>query len=189
MTVTIDGTTGVSLVQDGVVTAADLSSTLDLTGKTVTLPAGTGGKVLQVVSTTRDTRYTTTSTSFVDPDSLSLSITPSNTTSKILLQFQGKGGSNNGNSMFVRLEKNGTAIATVSGNDFGQSVLIPVSPDQSRHYHDCSISYLDSPATTSAITYNVAVKSSAGGTVVLNGRITESNIHGISTLTAMEIAG
>jgi hypothetical protein len=39
MAVTIDGTTGVSLVQDGVVTAADLNSTLDLTGKTVTLPA------------------------------------------------------------------------------------------------------------------------------------------------------
>ena len=37
MAVTIDGTTGVSLVQDGVVTAADLASTLDLSSKTVTL--------------------------------------------------------------------------------------------------------------------------------------------------------
>jgi hypothetical protein len=39
MALELNGTTGVSLVQDGVVTAADLSSTLDLTGKTVTLPA------------------------------------------------------------------------------------------------------------------------------------------------------
>ena len=37
MAVVIDGSTGVSLVQDGVVTAADLASTLDLSGKTVTL--------------------------------------------------------------------------------------------------------------------------------------------------------
>jgi len=39
MALELNGTTGVSLVQDGVVTAADLNSTLDLTGKTVTLPA------------------------------------------------------------------------------------------------------------------------------------------------------
>ena len=44
MALELKGTTGVSLVQDGVVTAADLSSTLDLTGKTVTLPSGVGGK-------------------------------------------------------------------------------------------------------------------------------------------------
>jgi hypothetical protein len=37
MALELNGTTGVSLVQDGVVTAADLSSTLDLSGKTVTL--------------------------------------------------------------------------------------------------------------------------------------------------------
>ena len=39
MALVLDGTNGVSLVQDGVVTAADLASTLDLSGKTVTLPA------------------------------------------------------------------------------------------------------------------------------------------------------
>lgn len=52
MALELNGTTGVSLVQDGVVTAADLASTLNLTGKTVTLPAGTtnAGKVLQVVT-------------------------------------------------------------------------------------------------------------------------------------------
>jgi len=40
MALELNGTTGVSLVQDGVVTAADLSSTLDLSGKTVTLSTG-----------------------------------------------------------------------------------------------------------------------------------------------------
>ena len=38
MALELNGTTGVSLVQDGVVTAADLSSTLDLSSKTMTLP-------------------------------------------------------------------------------------------------------------------------------------------------------
>ena len=47
MALELNGTTGVSLVQDGVVTAADLASTLDLTGKTVTLQG-------QIISIHRD---------------------------------------------------------------------------------------------------------------------------------------
>ena len=46
MALELNGTTGVSLVQDGVVTAADLNSTLDLTGKTVTLPAASSAMTL-----------------------------------------------------------------------------------------------------------------------------------------------
>jgi len=64
MAVTIDGTTGVSLIQDGVVQTADLASTLDLSGKTVTyglassdLPSGTA---IQVVNSASGTNYNTT---------------------------------------------------------------------------------------------------------------------------------
>ena len=46
MAVEINGTTGVSLIQDGAVTAADLSSTLDLSSKTLTLPAESSAMVL-----------------------------------------------------------------------------------------------------------------------------------------------
>jgi len=49
MAVVIDGSTGVSLVQDGVVTAADLASTLDLSTKTLTLPAENQSS-MQVIS-------------------------------------------------------------------------------------------------------------------------------------------
>jgi len=45
MALELNGTTGVSLVQDGVVTAADLSSTLDLSSKTLTLPTDSGNWV------------------------------------------------------------------------------------------------------------------------------------------------
>jgi len=64
MAVTIDGTTGVSLIQDGVVQTADLASTLDLSGKTVTyglassdLPSGTA---IQVVNSASGTNYNAT---------------------------------------------------------------------------------------------------------------------------------
>ena len=60
MAITINGTgsiTGLTAggLPDGSVVAADLASSLDLTGKTVTLPSGTGGKILQVKTTQYDT--------------------------------------------------------------------------------------------------------------------------------------
>ena len=92
--------------------------------------------------------------------------------------------------MNVRLEKDGTGINLASGQTFGEQVNIPVSPDQNRHYHSASMMYLDSPATTSAITYRVALASSGGGQVTLNTRqIVPSTAIGTSTITVMEIAG
>jgi hypothetical protein len=65
MAVEINGTTGVSLVQDGVVTAADLSSTLDLTGKTITLPAANSpGLTLVTSGTCADTQTLTVDNCF-----------------------------------------------------------------------------------------------------------------------------
>ena len=56
MAITINGTgtiTGISAggLPDNCVTADDLASTLDLSSNTVTLPSGTGGKILQIVQT------------------------------------------------------------------------------------------------------------------------------------------
>ena len=55
MAITINGTgsiTGLTAggLPDGSVTAADIETSLDLTGKTVTLPSGTGGKIIKVTS-------------------------------------------------------------------------------------------------------------------------------------------
>jgi len=76
---------------DGSVTADDIASTLDLSGKTVTLPAGTGGKVLQVATwqTIIGSNFSTSSNSFVDPGFASLDITPVASNSKILVTYSG----------------------------------------------------------------------------------------------------
>ena len=88
MALELNGTTGVSLVQDGVVTAADLSSTLDLSGKTVTLPAGVGGKVLQVqyLQSSNVSEISTTSNTLT-ASGLQLSITPTATNNKIVVRL------------------------------------------------------------------------------------------------------
>ena len=168
-------------------TSGDNANTITVgSGQTLYAP----GHVLQVVSSTRDTAYSTTSTSYVSPDGLSVSITPSSTSSKILVMFQGKGGSATGNGLNLRLERDGTGINLASGQTYGQQVNIPVSPDQNRHYHSADLTYLDSPASTSSITYRLALASSNGGQVTLNTRqlISSTNL-GTSTITVMEIAG
>jgi hypothetical protein len=67
---------------DGSVTADDIASTLDLSGKTVTLPAGTGGKLLQVVHVDPADGFLFSSTTIKVMDA---SITTTATNSKILI--------------------------------------------------------------------------------------------------------
>ena len=71
-------------ITDGIISVAKLSSTLDLSSNTVTLPSGVGGKVLQVVNQEEQTSYVSNSSSASDTG-IGLSITPSATNSKILL--------------------------------------------------------------------------------------------------------
>ena len=93
MAITINGTgsiTGLTAggLPDGSVTAADIETSLDLTGKTVTLPSGTGGKILNVAEVQITSTSTHTSngshTRFAAMDS---TYTTQQTGSKVLVIF------------------------------------------------------------------------------------------------------
>ena len=193
MALELNGTTGVSLVQDGVVTAADLASTLDLTGKTVTLPAGTGGKVLQIVSTTKTDTFTTTSTTFTDVTGLSVSITPSSSSSKILVISHVSNASWY-NQIAIRLVRNSTAISV--GDTAGSRVPVTTTSmtSGSSYFSNVGFMYLDSPSTTSATTYKIQISTTnfAASTVYINRGVDDTvnnNIQrGTSSITVMEIA-
>jgi len=86
MALELNGTTGVSLVQDGVVTAADLASTLDLSGKTVTLASGVGGKILQSVTATTTSEVSLTQDQWTPL--ITTSITPLVSNSTLLFQCE-----------------------------------------------------------------------------------------------------
>ena len=94
MAITINGTgsiTGLTAggLPDGSVTAADIETSLDLTGKTVTLPSGTGGKVLQVQYNSTTSTGTLLHTGNTDtPHSyLTVDITPVSQTSIIYVSY------------------------------------------------------------------------------------------------------
>ena len=170
------------------------------TNRTLTLPDDTGtidrlnraGNVLQVVSATKtDTFSTATTGSFVDVTGLSVSITPSTATNKILV-FYNISGTNNTNQAWFSLFRGATQISVgiaagsrlqVSGGNFYDGNVSSLAQWGS--------TFLDSPATTSATTYKLAVRSGSATTFVNRSHsYSDTTDHGtaVSTITVMEIA-
>ena len=159
MAIVINGSgtiTGISAggLPDGTVTADDLASTLDLSGKTVTLAAGgTGyGKVLQVVSNTFAQRSSTTSTSFV-ASHLTDSITPTSASSKILVLVQSATSTEATNrSEYITLYRNSTNLNVGGDPTVGMGQFWNTAGTLRVPFN---ITWLDSPATTSSVSYTV----------------------------------
>jgi hypothetical protein len=151
---------------------------------TGTLPAANGGSgrtavtgnVLQIVSASTTSSVATTSTSYVDIN-LSLNITPSATSSKIFVTYTGSNETNGtgGNKLSLQMLRDSTQIADATGiGSLGSENGIVISN---------ALSVLDSPSTTSQITYKMQGKSDDGTVMVFN-------INGDkTTITAFEIAG
>ena len=139
------------------------------------------GSVLQVVSNTFSTATTTTSTSY-QASGLTLSITPTSATSKILITgavpYDVYGGTSN--QATLTLYKGATNLMT---NGFA---IIASGGSSEIQAGSMAVNFLDSPATTSSTTYTIyfRVSSTASGTPT--ARIFVDNYTG--TLTAMEIA-
>ena len=168
------GTNGHTLVAD--------SSTA--TGLAWAAPAG--GKVLQVVQTTKLNTFSTNSTSFTDITDLSVSITPASASNKVLV-FAFTNGSTTGSTAMINLVRNSTAIFQPSGSPSLPSVANVTSGSSDRNV-SATISFLDSPSTTSATTYKVQIKMESGTQTVYVNRRADSADHAYtSSIIAMEI--
>lgn len=149
-------------------------------------PAG-GGKVLQVVQATSTTATTVTSTTTYGDLGLSVSITPSSATSKVLIlvsqNIYGYRTSANNTGYAVQIVRDSTAVWTPStGNYMSGYILVGGAPSGTTAvYNTLNMSYLDSPATTSAITYKTQGRASGGGVV---GQESSNS----SSIIVMEIA-
>jgi hypothetical protein len=135
------------------------------------------GVVLQVVQGSYSTDSSTTSATFVDTG-LTVSITPKFSTSKVLVfvnmtQVNKSGSTNAG--MGLNIVRASTQIVQFTD-------VLGISTVTGNNIVSGSVTYLDSPATTSATTYKVQYLANAG-TV----RICQDNMP--SFITLMEIAG
>jgi hypothetical protein len=151
-------------------------------------------KVLQVVSATKNDTFTTASTSYVDITGLSVSITPSSATNKILVLtdiFISNSGTTGDRATFAQLVRGATAISVgaAAGSRIPVSTAI-FMPDESRISMSASTIFLDSPATTSATTYKIQLRAT-GNTATLNrwgdDTDTASYPRAASNITVMEI--
>jgi hypothetical protein len=156
----------------------------------------TAGTVLQVVSATKtDTQSTTTTiqSGGVQITGLTATITPSSASSKILVMAHLSGSGTSGVAqIYFKLYRNSTSIGSApdEGSRVGSVNRI--------YYADANVTtstnfnYLDSPATTSSITYSIYFGPDAS-TGYINRTQNDSNsvIGGrtTSSITVMEIAG
>jgi hypothetical protein len=173
---------------DGSVTADDIASTLDLSGKTVTLPSGTGGKVLQVVGMTPTQQFSTSSTNWTEVTSNS--ITPSSASNNILVQVTGSYGINRTGDQLLFVSKLDrdiggsvteirTAYGAHSNAEYVDAHYRYVNSSNAWMGSHYSLNRLDSPATTSAITYKLYTKNYGSMTAVYMGGL---------VITLLEIA-
>lgn len=148
--------------------------------------AAGGGKVLQVVQTTKLNTFSTNSTSFTDITDLSVSITPASASNKVLV-FAFTNGSTTGSTAMINLVRDSTAIFQPSGSPSLPSVANVTSGSSDRNV-SATISFLDSPSTTSATTYKVQIKMESGTQTVYVNRRADSADHAYtSSIIAMEI--
>jgi hypothetical protein len=163
------------------------------TGNVLTVASGipswaapAGGKVLQVVQTTKLNTFSTNSTSFTDITDLSVSITPASASNKVLV-FAFTNGSTTGSTAMINLVRDSTAIFQPSGSPSLPSVANVTSGSSDRNV-SATISFLDSPSTTSATTYKVQIKMESGTQTVYVNRRADSADHAYtSSIIAMEI--
>ena len=153
--------------------------------------AAGGGKILQVVSTAKTDTFSTSSGSLVDITGLSASITPISATSKIavFISVQYAIAQGTGQAYF-QLVRDSTAIALGDAAGSRSRTTAQGAPFQSYVMANYALQFVDSPSTTSATTYKVQTRVTAG-TNYLNRTLddTDSAVYprGISTITVMEI--
>jgi hypothetical protein len=143
--------------------------------------AAGGGKVLQVVQATYATQKTIASTTLTDTD-LTATITPSASTSKILVML----------SQPFFIERDSQGVEGYAAILRGGTTIVNTTPFGFAYYYQpgtqadligvFAYNYLDSPATTSATTYKTQMRINATS---LNGQVTANTFS--STLILMEI--
>jgi len=170
---------------DRTLTLPDNTGTILTNATTAGFPAGS---VLQVVSATYSTETTSTSTSYSD-SGLSASITPSSASSKILILTQQPG--------YIQ-DNSDSAAENASAALLRDSTIISESSGKSRtrgsasgegSSYSANFCYLDSPNTTSSVTYKTQIKTGtpagADASELITVQVSSSN----SNITLVEIAG
>ena len=179
--------------------ASSGSNNIVLNADGSTTIASGAGKILQVVQAVKTDTFSTTTNTLVDITGLSLSITPSSTSNKILITVSFNHSITTANRWAqFQLVRDSTAIYQGDAADSRTRASIFTSlfdaTGRSTHIMNSNIVYLDSPNTTSATTYKLQGNSQSDNTpyLVINRSKDDDNAsyggRTASSITAMEVA-
>jgi hypothetical protein len=154
--------------------------------------------VVQVKSTAKTDTFSTSSTTMTDVTGLSVAITPTSATNKVLVTFhigQWNTGSDNDLIGFQIVRDStaigiGTSVGSRTATSVGGYVVGEFGGSGGTGGGSYSMTFLDSPATTSATTYKIQARVSAStGYVNRGANDTDSSAfqRAISTITVFEV--
>jgi hypothetical protein len=180
LTTGVTGTLPVANGGTGLTTLGSATQVLRVNSGATALEFGTvatganAGEVIQVLSAVDGSERTTSSTSFVTAsNTLSVTITPSSASNKILILLN-VGAITGSSSSYTTIFRDATNLGDATYGFFNCT--------SGTVNNGASAMFLDSPATTSAITYQAYFKSASG-----SHTINYQNID--STITCLEIKG
>ena len=182
-------------------TEALASDLLNLGMGSVSTAIAGPGRILQVVSTTKTDTFSAsvTSASFSSEiTGLTASITPSSTSSKILVQISvdGSQGANFG-SVALQLQRDGSpvGIGDAAGSRSQMTAQWVSNLNATSDIGNANKTFLDSPGTTASVTYGVKLQNQGSSTLTVHVNRSDSDLdlarkgRSISTITLMEVAG
>ena len=163
------------------------------------LPSGSSGGVIQVVHVNTSSHTYSTSTSYTDITGVTANITPTRSDSKILIQCTLAVSKENNHTFLGRIVRNGSVITGSGGvaeSGHGNQIDGAWWNVRNNIYcaNACAVSYLDSPSSTSAVTYKAQGKTTSASYPFAINRTVSSNDNEYATpafsmITLMEISG
>jgi hypothetical protein len=155
-----------------------------------------GGKIMQVVSTAKTDTFSTTATTFTAVTGLSATITPTSSTSRIFVMvsfFHGQDFNASQIAFDVRRGSSSVFIGDASGSRTSATGTAYHHGNNNFGSYN-SASFVDSPATTSATTYQLFISCEPGSstTIYINRSFNDGNgttsVRGASSITLMEVS-
>ena len=155
------------------------------------VPTGGGGGIVQLKSVTHtefESQALTGSSNFFDIAGMSVTITPKFNTSKIFVMTTVAVSCNTAEkNNFIQLRRDSTDIA--KGTEGGSANASYYHKNRNNFAPDnISVQFLDSPATTSAVTYKVRWSGENSTTYYLNRNASNTNEGMVSSITVMEVS-
>jgi hypothetical protein len=185
----LSNTGNVWVSQTGAITANNIS-----VGRIVTPSVMPANSILQIVQTVKNDNFSLSGGTWTDVTGFNVSITPTSASSKILVMFSGyvnQSTTSGTYGIMLRIVRNSTNISIGNLRASEQQASAQIGSNSS-HYAQCLMgTYLDSPATTSSITYKMQMYVESGGTGHIGGSYTTSNAYNASVpsqILVMEIA-